>query len=92
MHGFDGMEDVAEVRVRVRVRAPTLTRTRTRTRTLPLILTLTLTSADKREEAPAVPLAPLPTAHDKRTQTTPRLSLTTSCGTQTSPQPAARSP
>lgn len=49
-------------------------------------------SADKREGPPFVALSPHPTAHDKRTQTTPRLSLTTSCGTQTSPQPAARSP
>ena len=46
--------------------------------------------ADQREEVDAVPHAPLPTPHDKRTQTTPRLGLTTSCGTQTSPQPAAR--
>ena len=46
--------------------------------------------ADQREEVDAVPHAPLPTPHDKRTQTTPRLGLTASCGTQTSPQPAAR--
>ena len=46
--------------------------------------------ADKQEDDDVVPHAPLPTPHDKRTQTTPRLGLTTSCGTQTSPQPAAR--
>ena len=44
--------------------------------------------ADRREEANVVPQHPTP--HDKRTQTTPRLGLTASCGTQTSPQPAAR--
>ena len=44
--------------------------------------------ADRREEANLVPQHPTP--HDKRTQTTPRLGLTASCGTQTSPQPAAR--
>ena len=46
--------------------------------------------ADTREDADVVPNAPLPTPHDKRTQTTPRLGLTTSCGTQTSPQLSAR--
>ena len=46
--------------------------------------------ADKQEDADVVPHAPIPTPHDKRTQTTPRLGLTASCGTQTSPQPAAR--
>ena len=41
--------------------------------------------AAKPREDTDVPLhVPPPTAHDKRTQTTPRLDLTTSCGTQTS--------